>query len=248
MTDNAPKRTYASDYVHGSIPTGRAYDKELAQQPFDAFLTRQTTYLLPKILRDLFPNGVPRSLDFACGTGRITSIVEPHSREPWALDVSELMMSAAREKCPGTRFVLAGVDDERLPVTDLDVVTAFRYFGNASDPERQKALGKITRGLREGGYLVTNNHRNPDCIERRLRRMRGKPVEAGLTHRHFCSLLRDHDLRVVGTYPMGVWLLRGKWFHSTRLLESASARWLDRFTRVGFLTPIAPNYLLVAQK
>ena len=59
------------DYRHSHLHKGAEYDAALGSDPFDAFLAIRERALLLRLLDRLFPRGLSRYLDFACGTGRV---------------------------------------------------------------------------------------------------------------------------------------------------------------------------------
>ena len=99
-----------------------------------------------------------RCLDFACGTGRITTVAAEHFAEVVGVDVSALMLALA-----------PGADNIRLQQIDItqqylgdafDVVTAFRFFLNAEQRLRREALEAIREHLTCQGRLVCNIQMN----------------------------------------------------------------------------------------
>ena len=159
-----------TDYRQSHVGKGADYDRDLAAGAFDSYMTARETVLLPAIVRQLFPQTPPKYLDFACGTGRITSLVAPLARESFGVDVSGSMIAEAARKCPSTRFVLRDLTTEPLADRDFDLATAFRFFGNAQDDLRRAAFRAISRQLARGGYFVFNNHRNLGSGRARLQR------------------------------------------------------------------------------
>ena len=101
MTEPHANLEEQGDYRDSHASRGDSYDARLAGQPFDAYMARWEAWWLPRLVARLHPDGVPRYLDFACGTGRITGIVAPLARESVGVDVSESMLSRARAKIPG---------------------------------------------------------------------------------------------------------------------------------------------------
>ena len=87
------------DYRLSHLERGRSYDATLAETPFDAYMAAWERQHLARIVGRLFPTGVGRYLDFACGTGRVTSVVAPLARESVGVDISPSMLEAARERC-----------------------------------------------------------------------------------------------------------------------------------------------------
>ncbi|KZD21338.1 class I SAM-dependent DNA methyltransferase [Tardiphaga robiniae] len=109
--------------------------------------------LLESILR---PLGGPErtSLDFACGTGRITKVSASFFGSVVGVDVSEAMLLAASVP---DNVTLRCIDITNDPGQQIfDVATAFRFFLNAEDALRRDALRAIYRYLRKDGVLVCN--------------------------------------------------------------------------------------------
>jgi SAM-dependent methyltransferase len=97
-------------------------------------------------------------LDFACGTGRVTSEAARHFGRVVGVDVSPEMLSSAE--------VPESVELRRIDLTrrslgeTFDVATAFRFFLNAEESLRSEALRAIHRHLKDDGHLVCNIHMN----------------------------------------------------------------------------------------
>ena len=113
--------------------------------------------LVQATLREL---GGPQKkcLDFACGTGRITTVAADHFAEVVGVDVSALMLASA----PGADNVrLQQIDITQQSLGDtFDVVTAFRFFLNAEQQLRREALEAIRKHLKQDGRLVCNIQMN----------------------------------------------------------------------------------------
>jgi SAM-dependent methyltransferase len=113
--------------------------------------------LVQATLREL---GGPQKkcLDFACGTGRITTVAADYFAEVVGVDVSAVMLASA----PSADNVrLHQIDLTRQSLGDtFDVVTAFRFFLNAEPPLREEALEAIRKHLKQDGRLVCNIQMN----------------------------------------------------------------------------------------
>ena len=57
---------YRSSHLQKS---GEDYDRELERGDFDTYMAVHEAELLESIVKRLYPRGVPRYLDFACGSG-----------------------------------------------------------------------------------------------------------------------------------------------------------------------------------
>jgi SAM-dependent methyltransferase len=101
-------------------------------------------------------------LDFACGSGRILSLLEPHVDSATGVDVSQDMLNIARDRTGGARLIRTDitVDVEPMP-TKYDFITAFRFLLNAEPELRHAAVGALARRLRDrNSRLIINNHGN----------------------------------------------------------------------------------------
>ena len=95
-----------------------------------------------------------RALDFGCGTGRSTRLLQACGFDVAGVDVSESMIEAARVvDSRGSYHLVPDGDFDRLPV-DFDLVLAafpFDNIPNAQKPDLFRALG---RRLATAGTLV----------------------------------------------------------------------------------------------
>jgi len=248
-TDDSPARELdtTADYRDSHAERGGDYDARIAATPFDAYLARVEAAHLEEVFRDVIPQPIGRSLDFACGTGRIAVQVEPHVHEAYGVDVSASMLEQARRKCRWTTFIEADITRERLSCGPFDVVTAFRFFGNAEDDLRTAALRAIHDLLVPGGFLVLNNHRNPSTFSSWLHRASGGVEERDLTHSKLGRQLEEAGFRVVRRRAIGFWIYRSKLaVHGLDGVDATSAR--ERWFAHAVFAPWAPDAILVAQK
>jgi SAM-dependent methyltransferase len=235
------------DYRESHHARGGEYDGRIFSTPFDAYIDRWETHHLALALHRLYPARIPRYLDFACGTGRITQRVEPFAVESYGVDVSESMLRVARSKCEKTKFVCLDLTREEADIGSFDLVTSFRFFGNAQDELRAAALSAINHRLRPGGYLAINNHRNPRSVMAVARRMATGSEEMDLSHAKLGSLLRRHGFEVVFRRAIGFWIIRAK-LATAHWLESSFATRLERVFQHGSFAPLSPDSLWVARK
>src|SRR5438874_9368849 len=123
---SAPVET--EDYRDSHRTRGGDYDRTIFSTPLDAYADKWEAHHLGRVLQKLYASRIPRYLDFACGTGRITQRVEPLAVESIGVDVSESMLAAARLKCQKTRFVCVDLTREEPDLGTFDLVTSFRFF------------------------------------------------------------------------------------------------------------------------
>ena len=82
----------ADDYRLSHLQRGATYDAGIAASPWDDYLARAEERLVAEAFGSVLPSAAGRSLDFACGTGRITRQVEQLVFESWGVDISPSML------------------------------------------------------------------------------------------------------------------------------------------------------------
>ena len=236
------------DYRAIHIQKGSQYDSNLAESPFDAYMSGWERKHLPALLKRFFPNGPVRYLDFACGTGRITQQVAPLAAESMGVDISPTMLDEARRKCPQTEFRQADLTKEDPDLGEFDLATSFRFFGNAQDELREDALRAISKRLTRGGHLIINSHRNPRALYSVLGRLTGGSADAMDLHLpKLRGLLERHGLDVVHLQPIGAWMYRTRLMLSAKADDARAIRNEARFGSAAF-AGIAPDVIVVARK
>lgn len=236
------------DYRSSHLKRGETYDAYVSETPFDAYMAEWERRHLGAIVGELFPKGVPRYLDFACGTGRATATVAPMCHESVGVDISPSMLEVARKRLPDTSLHLCDLTREELDLGLFDLVTAFRFFGNAQDALREEALRAIVRRLAPKGFLVINSHRNPRSLASLFDRLTGG--DAGQMDLHLGklrSLLRRHGLFIRRQQPIGAWMYRSRLLNSYRPDDAAAIANERRFS-LPALAAIAPDVIVVAQR
>jgi SAM-dependent methyltransferase len=237
------------DYRASHLEKGGRYDASLAESPFDAYMSSWERKHLPQVLRRFCPDGPQRYLDFACGTGRITEQVAPMARHSVGVDISPTMIEQARKKCPQTHFHLVDLTQQDPDLGgDFDLITSFRFFGNAQDELREGALRAMTKRLVKGGHLVINSHRNPRALQALLGRATGGTSGSMDLHLpKLRGLLNRHGLSIVGLQPIGAWMYRTSLMVSTAADDARALKNEARFGGEVFAS-IAPDVIVVARK
>ncbi len=149
-------------------------------------------------------------LDFACGTGRITCMVEHLVDSSTAVDVSESMIHEAKAKLKRTGIIHV-LEDDLLREERFQLITAFRFFVNAEPALRASAMNYLAGKLSMGWIFVFNIHQNSGSIHTRagavVRRVRR--VEPDQTMNYWSvaaatQMLIDCGLRVRRLYSVGL--------------------------------------------
>jgi SAM-dependent methyltransferase len=142
----------ASKYDAGYIEQGYAsllyqIEKEYLRESISAFRQNHSHIKL---------------LDFACGTGRITTFVEPLVDQSVGIDISESMLELAKTKTRTTEFICGDLTtDPSICPGPFDLITVFRFVTNAEPQLRETALLYLQARLRDHhSWLIFNVHRN----------------------------------------------------------------------------------------
>jgi ubiquinone/menaquinone biosynthesis C-methylase UbiE len=234
------------DYRTSHLEKGEEYDGVLRADPMDTFMAGREAAILRQTVPRLFPRGLNRYLDFACGTGRILSCVGEFARETYGVDVSQSMLEQARQKCPEATLIHADLTRHTESLTRFNLVTAFRFFGNAEDGLRRAVLSALHELLEPGGYLVLNDHRNPWSLHDILHERGNGPCD--LHHLKLRKLLREHGFNVVRTYGIGWWIVLDRQNRHS-VLQSRWGGALEAVPGAGrLLAFVCPDAIIVARK
>jgi len=146
---------------HKYSTKGAEYEAFYETQPWQRFLWSREREIILRILEKYYEGRDIHLLDFACGTGRITSLLEDRVKTSTGVDVSSSMLAIAREKLKRTEIVEADITiDDVLKGRKFNLITAFRFFVNAEPPLRLAAMAVLAKLLSEDGFLVFNNHQS----------------------------------------------------------------------------------------
>jgi len=146
---------------HKDIKQALNYEYRLyAKDSYDSYMWQiETTLLLKEV--SLIKKAKIRYLDFACGTGRILSLVERYVDESTGLDVSESMLSIAKGKIKKSLLIKGDLTkNDVLRNTQYDLITAFRFFLNAQANLKEEIMLLLSEKLSNDGILVFNIHGN----------------------------------------------------------------------------------------
>jgi SAM-dependent methyltransferase len=235
------------DYLEGHKERGGYYDKLLAASPFDAYMTEWETRHVRDLIARTFPSGVGRYLDFACGTGRMTQVVAATAAEAVGVDVSSSMLQVARRKVPAAKFVEADLTSQDVDIGSFDLVSSFRFFGNAEPGLRRSVLRALNSRMRAGGHLLVNSHRNPWAMLSVFDRLGGGDMRVDLSYRAFRRLLSEAGFAIREVRPIAVWQFRHA-IAARAGSNPAREASLEKFFSGRLWAPIAPDAVILARK
>jgi predicted TPR repeat methyltransferase len=236
-----------ADYRRSHQDKGSTYDATLAREAFGNYSESIQKELIARFVKRTFGGRVPRYMDFACGTGRMTGFLAGMSDVSYGVDVSESMMSNARQKWPQTTFFLRDMTKEDLGIEPVNLVSAFRFFGNAQDSLRHEALAAIRRHLVPNGFLILNNHRNSWSILYRMHRLGGGTDFMDFSYGTMRRLLRSGGFEIVQIRGIAWWCMLARQQERMRH-QSTMARMLEPLSGLPPMAPICPDMLVIARK
>jgi ubiquinone/menaquinone biosynthesis C-methylase UbiE len=190
---------------------GQAYDKSFKDKSYRRYIWFWEKTILKKILQEYFPDKFPiKYLDFACGTGRIIGYLEDTVSLSVGVDVSESMLSVARNNVKKSSIINADLTRVNILLgRKFNLVTAFRFFLNAQPELRNSAFRAIYDILADSGYLVFNIHMNEGCVLQRIyslyyRIMRNRKIFHFMSYRDIEELVQRNGFKIVSTFHFGI--------------------------------------------
>lgn len=188
---------------------GTEYEAYYQNKSWQRFLWSREQEIILRILEKYFMNRDIHLLDFACGTGRITELLESRVKTSTGIDVSGTMLAIARKKLKRTEIIQTDITAENvLKPRKFNLITAFRFFLNAEPELRSAAIKSITELLDENGHLVFNNHQNSGSpwIKLRYAHHKKKNPEGTfnvMSIEQMKKLVEEAGLEIIEIYPVG---------------------------------------------
>jgi SAM-dependent methyltransferase len=192
-------------------------------------------------------------LDFAAGSGRITSFMETLVDSATGIEISESMAELARGKVQHSKIICCDITSPDTPIEGTyDLITAFRFVLNAEPSLQLAALKALARRLRDStSWLIFNNHNyiwSHKLMAYPVDAVRGlgrghKTSGNYLAHRQVFRLADAAGLRI--DRIIGCGLFSGK---VTRMLTFGRAVALERMAASNsFLSRFGVNQMYVAR-
>lgn len=148
-----------TSYKESHLELGGIYDKVLSNK-FEQSLWKNEKKLLVDIFKKLnLSKKKAKVLDFACGTGRITSFLENYYDNLTGVDISQSMLDKAKTKVNKAKLIKKDILTQSFK-NKFDLIVSFRFFLNAEKSLRYEIMKKLHSNLSDDGYLVFNVHGN----------------------------------------------------------------------------------------
>src|SRR5207249_7625335 len=93
-----------------------------------------------------------RVLELGCGPG-VDAIELASERRYTGVDISPVMLDAARSRVPDGTFLVGDLMTTELPPASFDAVDALYVFGHLPGEEQARAIGRVFGCLAPGGVF-----------------------------------------------------------------------------------------------
>lgn len=158
-------KSYRHSHMQASVAA--QYESQFAERVDSLIWDEFVKSWLFDRLQTARDNGAQRYLDFACGTGRILKVGHKAFGHAEGIDISESMLSYAKQRVPQALFHCLDVTHDNSFAKEIgkfDCVTMFRFLRNAEPELRIAVLQWLAEHMNEGGILIVNNHGNTSSI------------------------------------------------------------------------------------
>jgi SAM-dependent methyltransferase len=187
-------------------------------------------------------------LDFACGTGRILSLVENEVNESDGIDVSAFMIEIAQNKCMKSNFFVGNlIEQPEMIERDYDIVTCFRFLLNA-EPDSRIAILKILkeRLSAKNGILIANIHghsKSTRFFALLYRRLFYREQHAQMSRKEIQRMFLESGFRIIEEHGFGI---LPPFLYKTPLRKFT--RWIDHLShRLPFMREFSIDLLYVCE-
>lgn len=159
-----------TSYRDSHLHKGEEYHANFSYHPRRSLIWKIEKRVIVALVDKYFAGRPIYHLDFACGTGRIITLLKFKTMFTKGIDVSDSMLAVARKENPEIEFITGDItlEDSLLIADKFNLITAFRFFPNAEPELRVAVLRKLRLHLHDDGVLIFNNHKNYDWIRHKL--------------------------------------------------------------------------------
>jgi len=128
-----------------------------------SFMGRGSGRFYRDLLSEMDIDDGNRILDVGCGTGTILQYISQRKQiQGFGMDISEAMVSIAREKASDCTFLVGNADALPFPDDSMDVITACMAYHHF--PEQKRFREEAMRVLKPGGHLYICDPRFPAAV------------------------------------------------------------------------------------
>lgn len=159
-TDNKTNGNSSNEVAEYYENIAATYDESRFNNSYGRFVDAEERRLLDRLIDVTMPT---QRLEIACGTGRLTGYATH------GLDVSENMMSLARQRHPQVEFRLASATDTGYDDESFDLIYSFHLLMHLDEATISRIIDEAHRLLRPGGRLIVDipSHRRRSLLHHR---------------------------------------------------------------------------------
>ena len=155
-------RSYKEKFTTPS--SARNYEQRYAPETADDLLWQIEREHLNKVIGQLQKKLTKIDyLDFACGTGRIISFVEPQVDSATGIEISPEMIKIAQKYVKDASLQCRDITSDDTEIKNkYDLITTYRFILNAEPALRVAGFKALAARLKDqSSLLVFSNHGNP---------------------------------------------------------------------------------------
>ena len=237
-----------SDYrfSHTGETKARSYHTKFTANRWRSLIWTFEQTIITSIVTKYFPQGHYRHLDFACGTGRITTLLAKSATSSIGIDISDDMLQIAKRENAGPTYICADITKNSVEFDNcFDLITAFRFFPNSQTALRNEALHQLSTLICAGGILILNNHKNSTSLVYQASRvLKGKRHHA-MKHNEVRDLADSHGFTLKERLGIGYLPCADRFCW----LPTTIAQPIEKLAQSARLPPyLASNNIYVMQK
>lgn len=195
---------------HTAKGFGADYHKRFEDSPYRKYIWDIEQNLLIGLIEKYYDGKVDNYLDFACGTGRIITLLEKYTKKAIGLDVSDSMLEVAKKQIKTAKLIKGDITSEKvLSDSKFKLITAFRFFLNAQPDLRSAVMNKLSEHLDTEGYLIFNIHNNTSGLTNQISKVyttikyRKRIPNKEMSVTEVKELLDQNGLKIVEMIPYG---------------------------------------------
>jgi SAM-dependent methyltransferase len=238
------------DYRNSHIQPGKGsfYElKSFAKNSANSSLWKLEREYLSSVV-EKFVVKKDKYLDFACGTGRIIADFADSFTEAEGVDISESMLTVAREKQIKANLIKVDITKDDTIISDnFDLITTFRFFLKAQNSLRRQVIAILAKKLAPEGVLIFNIHNaRPSLLwlQNTIMYIFGSKKIPSMSRCQVNQLVEEAGLEIVETIAMGI---IPKAAHI--VLRAKLWLWLDNMLyRIAFLRRFGSNVIYVCRR
>lgn len=130
-----------------------------------------------------------QALDFGCGSGDFTDLLNHHFNTSYAYDISDVMIRQVRKRFPQSTVVASDSLEEVLADRRFDLLLSVTVLQTFRTPELDQTLSLLAKHLSDKGLFIAMEFFTTQALNRQL-------GETKATVEEWHGLLKKHGLKI----------------------------------------------------